>query len=168
MIKEINYAFIDTQNLNLGIKSQGWELDWGKFRLFLRNKYGVKKAFLFVGYIEKNSSLYRDLERVGYTLIFKKVLKIYKNKKITYKGNIDAELVLHTMIEIKNFDKAVIVSGDGDFYCLVEYLESLKKLCKVLTPNSRYSSLLRKYSSYILDISSLRKKLGKKGEAFPR
>ena len=44
------YAFIDAQNVTYGISATHWNLDWGKFRLFLRNKYGVTKAFLFIGY----------------------------------------------------------------------------------------------------------------------
>lgn len=43
------YAFIDSQNLNLGVRSQGWKLDWRKFRQYLRNKYNVGKAYLFIG-----------------------------------------------------------------------------------------------------------------------
>lgn len=42
------YAFIDSQNLNLGVKSQGWKLDWRKFRQYLRNKYKVVEAYLLV------------------------------------------------------------------------------------------------------------------------
>ncbi|KKP92579.1 MAG: hypothetical protein UR98_C0023G0008 [Parcubacteria group bacterium GW2011_GWA1_36_12] len=49
--KPIVYAFIDSQNLNLGIKSQGWKLDWRKFRQYLRNKYSVVKAYLFIGQV---------------------------------------------------------------------------------------------------------------------
>jgi len=63
------------------------------------------------------------------------------------KGNVDAELVLHTMIEYPNYDKALIVSGDGDFYCLVDYLKGKDKLLKLMIPNmKRYSSLFRKFS----------------------
>lgn len=44
MKKELtNYAFIDGQNLNLGIKSLGWKLDFKKFRIYLEEKYAVKK-----------------------------------------------------------------------------------------------------------------------------
>ncbi|MFA5634006.1 MAG: NYN domain-containing protein [Candidatus Dojkabacteria bacterium] len=157
--KEVNYAFIDSQNLNLGIKSRGWVLDWGKFRLLLRNKYKVEKAFLFIGYIERNTRLYEYLQGVGYILIFKNVLEIHKGKKVYCKGNVDAELVLHTMILLAKFDKAIIVSGDGDFFCLIKYLESKGKLYKILTPNERYSSLIREYSKYIVDVSKLRNKL---------
>ena len=75
------------------------------------------------------------------------------------KGNVDAELVLHTMIEYRNFDRAIIVSGDGDFRCLVEYLAEQKKLEKLIVPNEKYSSLLRQFASYIVNIGLLKNKL---------
>lgn len=156
---ETVYAFIDAQNVTYGVSATHWKLDWGKFRLFLRNKYGVSKAFLFIGYIEDNTDLYKRLQEQGFILIFKNVLEIQDGDSVTYKGNVDAELVLHTMIEYPNYDKAVIVTGDGDFFCLIEYLEGNDKLKKIITPNRRYSSLLRKYSSYIVDLYTLRGKL---------
>lgn len=148
------YAFIDSQNLNLGINSLGWKLDFGKFRLFLRNKYNVEKIYLFIGYIPQNVQLYQTLQEFGYILIFKSVLAIKKGKKTTYKGNVDAELVLHAMINYHTYDKAIIVSGDGDFFCLIEYLAGNNKLEKIIVPNPKYSSLLRKYANYITLLSN--------------
>src|SRR3989344_1447493 len=122
--KQQNFAFIDSQNLNLGVKSQGWKLDFGKFRQYLVTKYHVKKTFLFIGFVHGNQALYTYLQQVGYICIFKPTLELKKNKnEVKIKGNVDAELVLHAMIEFKNYDKAIIVSGDGDFHCLIEYLE---------------------------------------------
>jgi len=41
----------------------------------------------------------------------------------------------------------VIVSGDGDFYCLIEYLLQKDKLEMVLVPDEvKYSALLKKLS----------------------
>jgi uncharacterized LabA/DUF88 family protein len=161
-----NYAFIDSQNLHLGVKSQGWELDYGRFRQYLRTKYKVKKTYLFIGYIEGNQSLYTYLQSVGYICIFKPTLEVVsgkgKGKKVKIKGNVDAELVLHAMIEFDNYQKAVIVSGDGDFHCLIEYLAKKGKLDKVIAPNQKYSSLLRGFAKYILVISMLKEKLKKK------
>src|SRR3989339_1956083 len=94
-----NYAFIDSQNLNLGVLSQGWKLDFKKFRKLLKDKYFVAKAFLFIGFIPKNKNLYSRLERDGYLLVFKPVLESKIKGQIKIKGNVDAELVLHTMIE---------------------------------------------------------------------
>ncbi len=153
------YAFIDSQNLNLGIKSCGWELDFKRFRLYLKNKYDVKEVFLFIGHIAGNESLYTSLQRFGYILVFKPTLDIKKYGKIVTKGNVDAELVLHTMIELNNFTKAVVVSGDGDFHCLIEYLDKNEKLLRILVPNRKYSGLLKKFNHYIARVDLLKDKL---------
>jgi len=158
-----NYAFIDSQNLNLGVKSQGWKLDFKRFRIFLREKYFVSKAFLFIGYIPTNQNLYTKLQEDGYILVFKPVLETkIKGKMAKIKGNVDAELVLHAMIELPNYQKAIIVSGDGDFHCLIKYLLSKKKLFKIIVPNKKYSSLLREFSKSIVLIGLFKNKLKKK------
>ena len=123
-----NYAFIDSQNLNLGILDQGWKLDFARFRIYLKDKYKVGKAFLFIGYVMGNEARYSSLQTAGFHLIFKPTLEYKKNKKVVVKGNVDAELVLHSMIEYSNYDKAIIVSGDGDFHCLIKYLSEEDKL----------------------------------------
>jgi uncharacterized LabA/DUF88 family protein len=152
-----NYAFIDSQNLNLSIREQGWMLDFMKFRLYLRDKYAIEKAFIFIGYHFPYQNLYTNLQKYGYILVFKPTLQLPGG---TVKGNVDAELVLHTMIEYRNFDKALIVTGDGDFYCLVDYLISNNKLLKLLVPNRlKYSSLFRKLMPNIHFMNNLRGKL---------
>ncbi len=155
--KSNNYAFIDSQNLNLGIKEQGWSLDFKRFRVYLREKYGITKAFLFIGYIPTNQSLYTTLQSFGYILVFKPTLQGAKGK---IKGNVDAELVLHAMKEMPNYDKALIVSGDGDFCCLIEYLKKMNKLLNLMIPDiNQHSSLLRKFSLDIVFMNNLRGKL---------
>lgn len=139
-----NYAFIDSQNLNLAIRDQGWYLDWQKFRVYLKDKYDISKAYLFIGYMPGNEALYTFLQKTGYLCIFKPTLELADGR---VKGNVDAELVLHTILEIKNYTRAVIVSGDGDFYCLIEHLLKVNKLEKVLIPNQhKYSALLKRLS----------------------
>src|SRR3989338_8852343 len=112
--EETIYAFIDSQNLNLGIRDAGWHLDFTRLLVYLRDKYKVKKAFLFIGYVAGNEALYTTLQKAGYIVIFKPTLEYKKGKERFTKGNVDAELVLHSMIEYPNYDKAIIVSGDGD------------------------------------------------------
>jgi len=162
--RENNYAFIDSQNLNLSIRDQGWVLDFGKFKQFLRDKYSVTHAFLFIGYIYENQDLYISLQKDGYILIFKPTLRLPDGR---VKGNVDAELVLHAMIEYDNYDKALIVTGDGDFYCLVDYLVKKDKLLKLMVPNrNKFSSLFRKMMPHIMFMNDLRGKLehGKVGQ----
>lgn len=151
------YAFIDGNNLHLSIKQQGWKLDYEAFRTYLKDKFHVSKAFYFVGYLQTNASLYKRLQQWGYVLVFKPTLHVRGGVK----GNVDAELVLHSMIEYDYYDKAVIVSGDGDFLCLVEYLIQTDKLSKLIVPNgNRYSSLYRKHTKHIMGLDNLRHKLG--------
>lgn len=152
-----NYAFIDSQNLNLAIRDLGWELGFKRFRKYLQDKYGVSKAFIFIGYLPTNQSLYTSLQKYGYILIFKPTLTLPSGR---VKGNIDAELVLHAMIEYPNYDKAVIVTGDGDFHCLIEYLKKQNKLEKLVAPNRyKFSSLLRKFVPDMAFMNDLRGKL---------
>lgn len=151
------YAFIDSQNLNLGTSKdiytgkkriyRGWKLDFRKFRQYLTDKFRVTRAFLFIGYIPQNQSLYRHLTSFGYTLVFKPTTKDRLGKP---KGNVDAELVLHAVrIEYDHYDQAVIVSGDGDFYCLHEYLQKQGRLLRIIIPNAKSeSSLLKKFQNY--------------------
>jgi uncharacterized LabA/DUF88 family protein len=163
MKKKDNYAFIDSQNLNLSIRSQGWKVDWKRFRVYLKEHYSITKAFLFIGYIVGNDDLYTTLQEAGFICIFKPILE-YKDG--TVKGNVDAELVLHTMIQFSNFDKAIIVTGDGDFYCLVQYLLENNKLQKVLVPNqNKYSALLKRFAKKdIAFMNDLKNKIGKNNE----
>ncbi|MEW6508797.1 MAG: NYN domain-containing protein [Bacteroidota bacterium] len=153
-----NYAFIDGQNLNLGIKGLGWGLDFKKFRIYLREKYSVRKAYYFIGFVPGNSDLYATLQNYGYILIFKPT---FRNVDGKIKGNCDAELVLQAMIDFNSYQKAVIVSGDGDFYCLVKYLREKDKLKIVLAPDkNRYSGLLKKAAAANLAfMNDLRNKL---------
>ena len=162
MLQKI-YAFIDSQNVNLATQDCGWKLDFGRFYVYLRDKYKVSKAFLFIGYVAGNEALYTFLQKAGYVVVFKPTLEYRKRGKLYTKGNVDAELVLHAMIEYSNYDKAIIVSGDGDFHCLIEYLEKQDKLLHIMIPNSRkYSALLRKYRRYFVYLDKLSKKLGRK------
>ena len=99
----IHYAFIDSQNLNLAVQEQGWKLDFKRFRKYLEDKYRVSKAFLFIGYMPTQQSLYTALQEYGYVLVFKPTLTLAEGR---VKGNVDAELVLHAMIEFPNYDQA--------------------------------------------------------------
>jgi len=163
--KKPNYAFIDSQNLNLGVIRAGWKMDWKKFRAHLKDKYNVDKAYMFIGYVPDNESLYQQMHEAGYLVVLKPTVDMLMteeelaDEKHVTKGNADAELVLYAMKELPYYDKAVIVSGDGDFYCLAEYLEKQNKLLNLLAPNDHYSSLYKPYEKFVLVINDFRKEL---------
>lgn len=170
--KQRVYAFIDSQNLNVSTQRLGWKMDWHKFRMFLADKYGVNKAFMFIGYMPEHEDMYHQLHDTGYAVVLKPTFDMTKPRPEMenpekseskpeddkpVKGNIDADLVLWAMKEIGNYDKAVIVSGDGDFYTLVEYLEEQGKLLKLLAPNAHYSNLYNRFESYVDRLDHQRK-----------
>ncbi|HMS23716.1 MAG TPA: NYN domain-containing protein [Candidatus Saccharibacteria bacterium] len=164
-----NFAFIDSQNLNLGTQKAGFKLDWHKFRQLLKDKYGVTRAYLFIGYMQEHEDMYKQLHDQGYLIVLKPTVTINMtseevqahklNEEHLVKGNVDAELVLYAMKELSNYKKAIIVSGDGDFYCLAEYLEKKERLECIMTPNWQYSSLLKPYEKYITRIDQMRRQL---------
>lgn len=146
MVKRGNFAFIDGANLHHGINELGWKLDYKRFRVFLRDKYDVQLAYLFIGFVPHFAGLYRDLQHWGYALVFKPTLPAAKDE---VKGNCDAELVLQAMIDFQEYERAVIVTGDGDFTCLAAYLEKEKKLEQIISPNhKKCSALLRRAVPY--------------------
>lgn len=159
--KENNYAFIDSQNVYKGVQSLGWALDWRRFRVYLAEKYKVETAYLFIGFIPEHNNLYDELQKAGFVLKFKPVLPSGKNG---VKGNIDADLILQTMVDYPHYDKAVLVTSDGDFYSLARYLYDNRKLEAVLSPHVKTcSSLLRKSArERMFYMNTLAQKIGKR------
>jgi uncharacterized LabA/DUF88 family protein len=156
--KENNFAFIDSQNLNLGIQTLGWKLDYQKFRVYLKEKYNVKKAYLFIGFVALNQKLYDRLQESGFVLRFKPTIP---DDNGNIKGNVDADMVLRAVLEIENYDKAIIVSSDGDFYSLVQHLYETEKLKTVLSPDKKTCAVLLRQTAKekIIYMDNLKNKL---------
>lgn len=160
-LKSNNYAFIDGNNLYLGAKTQNIKLDYRRLRLYLKNKFNVTEALLFIGYDPTQTALYRALQSYGFTLIFKPTV-VYTDEKgdRQMKGNVDAELVLYAAaIDYDKYNKAVIITSDGDFACLMRYLEDNQKLERIITPNLHFSKLLNPFYKKILQLNSIRDKI---------
>ena len=180
--KKQNYAFIDSQNLNLGTQRMGWKMDWRRFRQYLKDEHNISKAYMFIGYMSENEALYEYMHELGFLVVLKPTVDISQNEsrsdkskdpnkpagqtvekeKGSVKGNVDAELVLYAMKEWPNYNKAILVSGDGDFFSLAEYLNQNNKLGKILAPNWQYSSLLKVFEDKIIRLDQLRGQLAYK------
>lgn len=164
--KKHNYAFIDSQNLNLGVQRAGFKMDWKKFRDYLKDDHDVENAYMFIGYVPEYEDLYKQMHDHGYLVVLKPTLEMYADPdedddedRPPTKGNCDAELVMYAMKELSNYKKAIIVSGDGDFYSLIEYLEGKKRLKSIMVPNWKYSTLFKPFEKYVLRLDEQRKKL---------
>jgi len=165
MKHETNLAFIDGQNLHYGTRENNWKIDFRKFRTYLKDKYHVSEAYYFFGYIdEEQQPLYANLQKAGFIVTFREHISSLKGTK---KGNVDTEIVfevMKTLIERKDFDAILIISGDGDYKKMVDYLMERGVFKKILFPNrnaasSLYKSISRAYFDY-LDKKTLQKKIG--------
>ncbi|MFZ2167253.1 MAG: NYN domain-containing protein [Minisyncoccia bacterium] len=149
-----NVAYIDGANLHNGVKSLSWDFDYRRFRVWLREKYSIEQAYLFIGMMPKYAELYTKLQEQGYTLVFKDV--IYDNTGKA-KGNCDADLVVAAMQDAyeNKFDAGVLVSSDGDYAPLVKFLITKKKMLTVVSPyeTQKCSVLLKRTGAKIAYIA---------------
>ena len=148
-----NQAFVDGQNLYLGTKLNGWSVDHIKFRTYLADKYNVNEAYYFLGFVsEEEQDLYGKLQKAGFILIFREHASALKSKK---KGNVDCEIIFTVMkklVEQEEFGRVLLVSGDGDYKQLVDFLIKKGKFEKILFPNKEFaSSLYKKLGSEFYD-----------------
>ena len=161
--QENNFAFIDGQNLHMGTKSEkpGWIVDFFKFRKYLREKYNISRAYYFLGFvIDEKSDLYDRIQEAGFILKFREHNSAMLGKK---KGNVDGDIIFSIMKKIykkEPFDKIVLISGDGDYRMLVDFLIEEGKFKKILFPNKKFASSLYKkitrvYFDYLVNIKHL-------------
>ncbi len=161
-MKENIYAFIDSQNLHIGIKDQGWSLDYKKFFIYLKEKYKIDKAFIYIGFLKENKYLYSQLSKFGFEIVFKNTKQFGKGGD-QIKGNIDVDLTVDAIRKAKEYTKGIFISADGDFIALYDYLsEELQKDLIIMVPNShKYSSFLIKYRNKLRFMNDLKAKLEK-------
>jgi uncharacterized LabA/DUF88 family protein len=155
-----NFAYIDGNNLYRGVKDEGWVPDLFKFRRWLRDKFGVSRAYYFIGLVPKETNLYATLQKAGYTIIFKEVVYDGVGKP---KGNCDADLVLQSAIDAfeDNCREQIIVTSDGDYSSLVRFLKEKEKIQAIVSPrkNNRCSILLKRANIPMVYLDGIREKL---------
>ncbi|MEI7510795.1 MAG: NYN domain-containing protein [Candidatus Peregrinibacteria bacterium] len=151
-----NIAFIDGQNLYMGTCSSEipWKIDLFRFREYLARKYQVKKAYYYMGNSQENAfGLYQKIQEAGFIVCFRKHTAVMVGKK---KGNVDADIVFDIMKRLykkEDFKKIVLVSGDGDYRMLVDFLIEENRFEKILFPNRRFASSLYREISHCYFVS---------------
>ena len=164
---ENNLAFIDGQNLYMGTNSEdpAWRVDLARFRRYLTEKYSVRKAYYFLGFVNEDyQDLYDDIQEAGFILKFKEHNSAMMSKK---KGNVDTDIVfdiMKRMYKKEPFDRIVLVAGDGDYKMLVDFLIEEGRFEKILFPNKQFASSLYKklpsrYYDYLNNIKHKIKKV---------
>ncbi len=144
MIKEYlnKNIYIDGNNLYRSAKELGFVIDYKKLYGWFRQKFNITKFYIFIGFTENKKYLYEYLKNCGFILVFRKTF--YINEKL--KGNCDSEFVLKVVSDFytRDFDKCILVTGDGDFGCIIEFLEQRSVLSCTIVPNIKKCSFLIK------------------------
>ncbi len=143
-----NFAFIDGQNLYMATakrETDPWKINLVRLRVYLSHKYSVTKAFYFLGYLdESQQSLYESIQSAGFILLFREHTSLMLGKK---KGNVDSDIIFQIMKKLyyrEPFDKVVLVSGDGDYKQLVDFLILENRFGKIIFPDGKRASSLYK------------------------
>ncbi|HEX4774833.1 MAG TPA: NYN domain-containing protein [Candidatus Saccharimonadales bacterium] len=112
--------------------------------------------------------LYETIQSAGFILVFREHNSAMLGKK---KGNVDADIIFSIMKRLytkDEFDKIVLVSGDGEYKMLVDFLIEEGRFEKILFPNRRYRSSLYKSLSHTyfssLDDPDIKQKIENKKE----
>ena len=164
--KENNLAFVDGQNLYMGTRSENpsWVVDLAKFRIYLSKKYNVRRAYYYLGCVdERYQNLYEEIQTADFVLVFRQYNTAMLGKK---KGNVDSDIIFNVMKRLykkEPFDKIVLVSGDGDYKILVDFLIEENRFEKILFPNKKFASSLYKkitrvYFDYLVNIKHIIRK----------
>ncbi|MFZ2522355.1 MAG: NYN domain-containing protein [Minisyncoccia bacterium] len=109
---------------------------------------------------------YLKLEKFGYKLILKPV-KTYDDREGNpiRKANCDVDMTLMLATEKDNFDRAIILSGDGDFLPVMKYLKRCKKEVLVLARGRRTAKEIKQFvGSKFMDFEYLRERLKRTDE----
>ncbi len=90
---------------------------------------------------------YSKLNQFGYELHLKPV-KLYDQDDGTTKrkANCDVEMAFYLMKEKDNFERVIILSGDGDFLPLLKYLKGQGREVIILARGTRTAKEIRQFA----------------------
>lgn len=113
-------VYVDFQNISIGLEKRWFSINRKKFYIYMRDKYTITNAKLFIGYIEKYDTFYKQLQSYGYEIIFREA--IFTEKR--FKANVDTDLVLEVAEDYFThwLQKCFLLTCDGDFDVLIRFL----------------------------------------------
>jgi len=146
-------------------KEEGKEVDLEKLVAYYENELSKKERpeeekMLLGKHLEK-AKFYRDLDKFGYELRIKPT-KVFTSTEgtTTTKANCDVDLTFDMMRYMSQYSEAVVLSGDGDFAPILEYLKRKKKKIRVLARSERTAREMRELAGEdFVDFKSIREEV---------
>jgi uncharacterized LabA/DUF88 family protein len=109
----------------------------------------------------KRARFYRKLAQFGYHLVLKPV-KSYEDEDggVRRKANCDVDMTYYMMRELDRYDRAAVLSGDGDFLPVLKHVRDAGKEVIILARGPRTAKEIRQFAgSNFRDFEYLRERL---------
>lgn len=154
------FAFIDATNIIYGADDHGWRMDYKKLADFLTARFGVEKILYYAGVDDKNLkqlNFYEKLQDFGYSLRLVPVKTFTDGKK---KADVDSRMTFEMMLYLQSYDEIIVMTGDGDYYWVLEYLKQTKKKIHLLSfPSHTARELKILFAGNFMDLNDVKKNL---------
>lgn len=154
------YVFIDASNIIYGCNDTGWKMDFVKLLQYLKARFGATRVLYYAGLDQVNKKqvlFYEALQRFWYELRLVPVKTFRGGKR---KGDVDARLTFEAMRDFGEYDEAIFLTGDGDYFWLLEYLLQTGKTIRLLAHRHCTAKELRQlFKGEFTDLSRLKELL---------
>lgn len=160
--KPVTYAFVDAANILFrNTESTSWRIDLKKLIKYLQERFGATKIFYFGGQDDRNkiqANLHRKLAMWGYELRLNPVKHFMNDRGEWFiKADVDSRMSFEMMRLFSQYDRAVVLTGDGDFYWVLEYLlQKKERVWLISSPRSTARELKKLFGSDFANLDSLR------------
>ncbi len=165
------FVFIDASNIWAAQKSKKKLFDFSKLKNHIEKEYQVSDKnlhiFYYVAYpdigtrkydISVKHNFFVFLKKRLSFIVVKKPLKRIKaqddkgNNFVMEKGNMDVEITIDAIHNIKEYDLAILFTGDSDFLPLIKYIQKTGKKVYIYSSRNNVSTELRIGANKYIDI----------------
>lgn len=169
--QNVVYVFIDASNLWEAQKAKGKMFDYEKLKVYLKSKFEASeiKVFYYTAYPAEGTREHSLDGKHKFFTYLKKGLNFTVRKKelkritihseigdsIHEKGNMDVEMTVDAIHNIKKYDTALLFTGDSDFLALITYIRNDGKKVFIFSSKNNISQELRTGGDGYFDVLSV-------------
>ena len=174
--KPVTYAFVDAANIIYrDAEPSPWKIDLKKLIKYLRERFIASRVLYFGGVDHQNRTqidLYRKLESWGYELHLNSVKRFVNQQGKWYlKADVDSRMTFEMMRLLPEYDRAVVLTGDGDFFWVLQCMRYSKDVFLLASHRKTASELKRLFQHKCISLEDAREwleydRLQKRGGTF--
>jgi uncharacterized LabA/DUF88 family protein len=160
------YLYVDGDNL-LGLqRERGWWIDHKKFTDYIKENYPELQEAYYYSTLDPTQEIapkkrfLRAMTALGYRVSTRPPKVEFHNGAPYRRGCSDLLMCRDIILDLSNFDRCILVTGDGDFDCVVDTLRtSGKEYLVISSPPVIGSALLNAAGMNFLDFESIREEI---------